>query len=132
MYGFGAFYALSLAIPPLLGQTDAWLLEFWDMQPNCGDNGGAADTERGGLPCQENCSLLGLEDVQAMLISDWDDGCKVSLYDGNPSSAGCMGEPIWERTKEEADDDGELADGNYSCQVSLEGMGIVYVSYTCE
>ncbi|RYO87782.1 hypothetical protein DL766_004620 [Monosporascus sp. MC13-8B] len=59
-----------LTMLPLLSQTSAWLIEFWDTQPNCGDHGGTADTERGGLPCQESCSLLGLEDVQAMLISD--------------------------------------------------------------
>ncbi|RYP04163.1 hypothetical protein DL764_004630 [Monosporascus ibericus] len=131
MHASSTVTRIVLTILPLLSQTSAWLVEFWDTQPNCGDNGGAADTERGGLPYQENCSLLGLEDVQAMLISDWDDGCKVSLFDGSPSSALCMGEPVWEKYKEEVAEDGNLADNNYSCQVNIEGRGVTYVSYKC-
>ncbi|OTB08124.1 hypothetical protein M426DRAFT_7930 [Hypoxylon sp. CI-4A] len=132
MYALRTLTTIGLTMLPLLAQTtNAWLVEMWDSQPNCGDNGGAADTERGGVAFQENCSLLGLEDVKAAKISDWDDGCKVSFYNGAPENAGCLGDPVWEKFKEEVAHDGRLVDNNWSCQIGLEGKGIMYVQYSC-
>lgn len=112
-----------------MGQSHGWLLEFWDTQPNCGDNGGSADTERGGLVGQGYCSLIALEDIKAMKISDWDDGCKVSLYAG---TSPCSGEPVWEAYKEEMAEQNLLVDNNWTCKIGLEGHAILYAEYNCE
>ncbi|KAI0532631.1 hypothetical protein GGR58DRAFT_489540 [Xylaria digitata] len=119
----------AISLMSFLGHANAWLVQFWDTQGVCALD--HADTERGGLACQENCSLLGLEDVRAIRISDWDDGCTVGLWPLD--SYGCTsGEPVWELSKEDAEANGELVDGNWSCQRNLDGMGVVFVSYFCK
>ncbi|KAI0427234.1 hypothetical protein F5Y09DRAFT_344877 [Xylaria sp. FL1042] len=119
---------IALLMLTLFGQSNAWLVQFWDTQPHCALD--HADTERGGQACQENCSLLGLEDVRTIRISDWDDGCTVSLYNGN--SFPCEGDPVWELSKQEAADSGRLVDNNWTCLQDLNGMGIITLSRATE
>lgn len=129
MYNLWHLALLGLSMTPLLGQSNGWLIEFWATQPNCGDNGGKADTERGGLVGQGYCAMVAIEDIRAMKISDWDDGCKVSLYAGRLP---CSGEPVWEAFKEEVADEGRLVDNNWTCKVGLVGKAINSVEYNCE
>lgn len=75
--------------------------------------------------------MLELTDIQVMKITDWDDGCKVALFDNN--TVLCGEAPEWVKTKEEAIAAGELMDGNWSCQIhGIAGKEVSYVSYICE
>ncbi|KAI1322391.1 hypothetical protein F5Y16DRAFT_404493 [Xylariaceae sp. FL0255] len=125
------FTALELCVALLPQPGTAWLVQLWDTQPNCATSGGGgADTERGGVPCQQECGLLGLLDVQSMLITDWDDNCTVSLYPQG-DEAPCMNAPVWEKSKEEVAQDGELVANNWTYQVGLSGKGTIYMGYSC-
>lgn len=72
----------GLAAAPLFGASNAWLIQLWASQSTCYNEAGvAADTSRGGLAYQNNtCMAIGITDVQAIEISDWDDGCNITIY----------------------------------------------------
>lgn len=114
--------------------ANAWLLEFWGTQSNCAKQGNtAADNEAGGLSGDSNSCMMAYYDLKAMKVTEWDDGCTVKVYAGD--SLDCRGEVIYEKTKEEADEDGELADsddGQFMCLTGLAGHpGPYYASYEC-
>lgn len=131
MHALSILSTVSLAL--LSAQTtNAWLLEFWGTQNSCHKiPGSAADSEAGGEPNQGNDCMMAYYDLEALLVTDWDDGCNLKLYAGD--GLDCQGEVIFEKTKEEAEDDGILSDdGTYMCLTDLAGSpGPYYASYTC-
>ncbi|KAK8017341.1 hypothetical protein PG993_013667 [Apiospora rasikravindrae] len=127
-----AIRSLALLGLSTLPFTQAWLLEFWASQVRCSKDGDGikADTERGGVAGKGYCAMISLDGgPKAMKISEWDDGCKVSVYAG---SSPCTGEPVWERFKEEMAEAGRLVDNDWTCVIGLEGMSITSAEYNCE
>ncbi|CAJ2502553.1 Uu.00g099470.m01.CDS01 [Anthostomella pinea] len=70
--------------------------------------------------------------LNAMLVTDWDDGCTVTIYPGD--SFTCEGDPLFQKSKKEAKDDGLLSDdGSYMCRTGFPGgFGPYYASYICK
>ncbi|KAK8135546.1 hypothetical protein PG984_003486 [Apiospora sp. TS-2023a] len=128
MVAISSFAFLGISMLPF---TQAWLLEFWATQGRCSKGGPAvkADTERGGLAGQGYCAMVSLDQIKAMKISQWDSGCKVSLYAG---SYPCTGKPVWESYKEEMAEAGRLVDNDWTCVIDLEGKSVTSAEYNCE
>lgn len=131
MYARSILSTVALAL--IGAQTaNAWLLEFWGTQNSCHKSGDTvADSEAGGLPNQGNDCMMAYYDLEAMLVTDWDDGCTVKLYAGD--NLECEGTVLFEKNKEQAGEDGDLSDdGTYMCLTDLAGAaGPYYASYTC-
>lgn len=75
--------------------------------------------------------MMAYYDLEAMLVTDWDDGCTVKLYDGK--SLMCEGDVIVEYSKEQAQADNRMSDEGFMCLTNLAGeMGPYYAAYVCE
>lgn len=119
----GALSASLLLIP----SAAAWEIGLWQTGNMCSNNA-AADTSRSGEPGESNdCMLQGFPEPKAILIKDWDEGCKVHIY-----AQTCSDEPTYTITR----DDVTLSDdGSYACINFLDGKvgePWQFMGYVCD
>ncbi|KAK9773963.1 putative Ecp2 effector protein domain-containing protein [Seiridium cardinale] len=128
---------VALALIGIQG-ANAWKIETWGTQDTCHLTTGAAPDSPAvtghkgeSKECAEVYPL-----TQAMLITNWDNDCKVTLYAGVGVCFGGMGTPVFSMTKKQASDQGLLSNdesyGSYMCKTGIEGQGPFYVTYSCK
>lgn len=128
MFSKSTLTVIGLAATLFASQANSWTVGLYATQNSCGGDW-APDTSRSGAAKQtSSCIGHGLVDVQAMNISNWDDGCRISCYDDWM----CDHDPIVEFRKENE----ELVDNNWSCINGLEKVAnfgnFEAIKYICD
>ena len=77
MIGISKTIALASLLPAL---AHGWALGIYSQQVTCGGNY-APDSERSGTAATTSkCESFGFPGINALRITDWDDGCRFDIY----------------------------------------------------
>jgi hypothetical protein len=115
--------ALVTILPTL---SSAWVIGLYSTQNSCGGEGGAdANAAQGEAGVGVGCTLLGVFDIQAIRVTDWDDGCDIVIHKQND----CSDAPLITYKK----DSNWPTEGSFTC-ISDQRAALAEAwtfSYTC-